>query len=160
MPRIEKVKPDKEALKIPIQIPLCEVNEGEVWYPPDEFVILAHDIMIRRYGGWTGFESGMEPYHHFVEEAKNAESIHRKAAILLRNIVSSRIFQDGHHRTAFEVAKVFLQVNGIEFKEKNEQKIIRFIKDVRKYSIDQIEGWLKNGELPKSIRNTHEEHSG
>jgi death-on-curing family protein len=145
--KVEKVKPDKEVLKKPVELPTCEVKEGEVWYPPVEFLIYAHDIMIKRYGYWSGFEVGIEPYHHFIEEAKNAQGTHRKAAILLKRIATSRIFQDGHHRTAFEVTKAFLEMNGEEFKEKNEQNIIKFIKDIRKYSIEDIESWLKNGSL-------------
>ncbi len=38
-------------------------------------------------------------------------------------------------------------MNGADFKEKDEQKIIRFIKDIRKYSIEQIESWLENGSM-------------
>ena len=145
--KAKKVKPDKEALKKPIELPNCEVKEGEVWYPPDEFLVYAHDIMIRRYGYWSGFEVGLEPYHHIIEEGKNAEGIYRKAAILLKRIATSRIFQDGHHRTAFEVTKAFLEMNGAVFKEKDELKIIRFIKNIREYDIEEIEGWLKDGTL-------------
>lgn len=146
-PKIRKVKPDKEALKKPISIPECEVKEGEVWYPPDDFLVLAHGIMIERYGGFTGFETGLEPYHQFIEEAKNTEGIYNKAAIILQRIATSRIFQDGHHRTAFEVTKTFLEVNGAEFKEKDDLKIIKFIKDIRSYNIEQIASWLKDGKL-------------
>ncbi len=59
--KIEKVKPNKEALKKHIELPKCEVEEGKTWYPPDEFLVLAHDIMIERYGYWSGFEVGLEP---------------------------------------------------------------------------------------------------
>jgi len=144
-PKISKVKPNKDALKNHIELSECEVKEGEVWYPPDEFLIYAHDIMIERYGYWSGFEVGLEPYHRFIEEIKNIEGIYRKASILLQKIATSRIFQDGHHRTAFEVTKAFLEMNGAELKEKDDQKIIKFIKDIRKYSIEEIESWLKNG---------------
>lgn len=132
----------------PIEIPESEeVGENEVWYPPDWFVIRMNTIMIERYGGYCGFELGIEQYHHFIEEARNAEGIYRKAAILLKSIATSRIFQDGHHRTAYIVTKTFLEKNDAEFRENIEAKIIRFIKDIRIYSIEQIEGWLKNGEL-------------
>lgn len=144
-PKIEKIKPDKEALKQHIELPYCDVKEGEIWYPPDEFLIYAHDIMIRRYGYWSGFEVGIELYHRFIEEVKNTEGIYCKAAILLSRIATSRIFQDGHHRTAFEVTKAFLEMNKAEFKEKDDEKIIRFIKDIRTYTIEQVESWLKNG---------------
>jgi hypothetical protein len=38
-------------------------------------------------------------------------------------------------------------MNGAEFKEKDELKIIKFMKGIRKFDIEQIEGWLKNGTL-------------
>jgi death-on-curing family protein len=147
LPRVDKVKPNEDELKKPLEIPECEVKANEVWYPSDWFLITIHDMMIERYGGWTGFESGIEPHHQFIEEAKKTEGIYRKASVLLRSIATSRIFQDGHHRTAYIVIKTFLEKNDADFKEKDEQKIIRFIKDIRKHSIDGIEGWLENGEL-------------
>jgi hypothetical protein len=143
--RAKKVKPDKEALDERIELPDCEVKEGEVWYPDDEFLVYAHDIMIRRYGYWSGFDLGLEPYHHIIEEVKAAGGICRKAAILLQRIVTTRIFQDGHHRTAFEVTKAFLEMNGASLKEKDEDRIIRFIKNIREYGIDEIERWIENG---------------
>ncbi len=126
--KIEKVKPNKDALKRYIGLPDCEVKEGEIWYPPDGFLIRAHDIMIECYGYWSGFELGIEPYHNIIKEAEEVEGLYLKAAILLKGIVTTRIFQDGHHRTAFEVTKTFLEMNGAEFKEKDELKIIKFIK--------------------------------
>jgi prophage maintenance system killer protein len=90
---------------------------------------------------------GFEPYHHTLDQVKEAEGIYRKGAILLRELVMTRIFQDGHHRTAYIVVKTFLEKNDAVFRENNEEKIIRLIKDIREYSIDQIEGWLQNGKL-------------
>lgn len=45
------------------------------------------------------------------------------------------------------MVKTFLEKNDAVFKENDEQKVIRFIKDIRRYSIEEIEGWLENGEL-------------
>ncbi len=147
-PKVYKIKPSKEALKKPLEVPESEeVGEDEVWYPPDWFLIRINEIMIEQYGGYLGFEVGIEPYHHFIEEMKNEEDIYAKASILLKSIVTSRIFQDGHHRTAYIVTKTFLEKNDAIFKENDESKIIRFIKDIRKYDIKQIIGWLKDGKL-------------
>ena len=145
-PNKEKIKPNK-ANREPLKVPDCKGIKGEVWYPPDWFIEQVHDAMIQHIGGWTGFEVGLEPYHSFLKEVKAAEGIYHKAAILLKCIATSRIFQDGHHRTAYIVTKTFLEKNDSEFKEKDEQIIIRFIKDVRTYSIEEIEGWLRNGKL-------------
>ena len=144
-PRKTKVKPDKIIRETPLELPECKGEQGEVWYPPDEFLIAVHDIMIKRYGGWLGFELGLEPYHHLIEEARKAEGIYFKAAILLKMIATTRIFQDGHHRTAYITTKTFLEKNDATFKEKDERKIIKFIKDIRKYDIEQVKDWLENG---------------
>ena len=145
--KIEKIKPNIEALKKYIDLPECEVEEGKIWYPSDDFLIFAHDIIIECYGYWSGFELGIEPYHHIINETEEVEGVYRKAAILIKGIATTRIFQDGHHRTAFEVTKTFLEMNGAEFNEKDELKIIKFMKGIRKFDIEQIEGWLKNGTL-------------
>jgi len=149
--KIEKVtkrRRNEEETKHPIEIPECEVNDpNEVWYPSDWFLDQIHDIMIKRYGGYTGYELGIEPYHHIIQQVGEAEGIYRKGALLLRELVTTRIFQDGHHRTAYIVVKTFLEKNDAIFKENDEQKVIRFIKDIRRYTIEEIEGWLENGEL-------------
>ena len=80
-----------------------------------------------------------------IEEARKAEGIYFKAAILLKMIATTRIFQDGHHRTAYITTKTFLEKNDATFKEKDERKIIKFIKDIRKYDIEQVKDWLENG---------------
>ena len=147
MPRVTKRKRDEEEINRPLVLPECDANPEEAWYPPDWFLEQINKLMIARYGGYTGFESGLEPFHHFIEEAKKTEGIYRKGAVLLKNIATSRIFQDGHHRTAYIVVKTFLEKNDAVFKEKDEQKIIKFIKDIRTFSIEEIAGWIENGEL-------------
>jgi prophage maintenance system killer protein len=147
--RVEKKRSSKKA--VPIDVSVCSNQDGywenECWYPSESFVIKAHDIMIERYGGYTGFGVGMLPFRHLLNKIKQIEGIYLKAAILLKGIATSRIFQDGHHRTAYEVTKAFLEMNGEKMKEKDDLKIIKFIKGIRKYNINKVESWLKNGTL-------------
>ena len=145
--RIEKIKLNKEALKKHIPLPKCEVKEGKIWYPPDLFLDQIHDIMIEQYGGYPGYELGLEPYHHILQQVRETEGIYHKGALLLKELITTRIFQDGHHRTGLVIVKTFLDMNDAVFKEKDEQKVIRFIKNIRRYTIEEIEGWLKHGEL-------------
>ena len=119
----------------------------EVWYPPDLFLDQIHDIVIESYGGFPGYELGLEPYHHIIQQTRQVEGIYCKAALLLRELITTRIFQDGHHRTAFVIVKTFLEKNDAVFKENDEQKVIRFIKNIRRYTVKEIEGWLEHGEL-------------
>jgi len=146
-PRVEKKKPIKKAM--PTDISVCSEEDGQwengCWYPSEVFVVKAHDIMIDRIGGYSGFEVGLSPLRHLLKRIKQIEGIYAKAAVLLKEIATSRIFQDGHHQTAYEVTKTFLEMNHVEMKEKDDLKIIKFIKDIRKYNINEVESWLKNG---------------
>jgi len=146
-PRVEKIKPDDKSQSKPIDLPVCNNREGEFWYPPEDFVVHAHEIMIKRYGGYTGFEVGLSVYRHLLDEIKKVEGVHLKAAMLLQGIAIGRIFQDGNHRTAYIVTKIFLEMNDAEIKEKDDLKVIKFIKDIRHYAINQVESWLRDGAL-------------
>lgn len=75
LPKVKKQKRKEEEIKKPLILPECDINPEEVWYPPDWFILQVHDIMIERYGGYSGLEQGLEPYNHIVEEAKKTEGI-------------------------------------------------------------------------------------
>jgi len=99
-----------------------------IWYPTKTFVIKTHKIMLEKFGGRPGFDRGIEVFDVILREVKKTRGIYRKAAVLLRRLATGRIFDDGNHRTAFEVTFTFLQLNDAEMKVQNAQKIIRFIK--------------------------------
>lgn len=128
-----------------------------IWYPTKTFVIKAHKIMLEKFGGRPGFDRGIEVFDPILEEVKKTKGIYHKAAVLLRRLAIGRIFDDGNHRTAFEVTFTFLQLNDAEMKVKNTQKIIRFIKDILFYDIDEIEAWLRNGQVPQEADSHSEE---
>jgi death-on-curing protein len=104
--------------------------------------------MINEFGGHLGFERGIEAYDVVVKEVKRTHGrLYRKAAVFLKLMVNARIFGDGNHRTAFAATDVFLRMNGAEIKTANQQEIIRFIKDIKTYTIEDIEVWLRNGKV-------------
>jgi death-on-curing family protein len=113
--------------------------------------------MIEKFGGRSGFDRGIAVFDAILEEVKKTKGIYRKAAVLLRRLATGRIFDDGNHRTAFEVTFTFLQLNDAEMKVKDTQKIIRFIKDILFYDINEIEAWLKNGQVPQRTNSCSEE---
>lgn len=116
------------------------------WYPDENIVLAAHDAMLKQFGGYPGFETGMDVFKVVLEEAKETKGSYRKAAVFLKRLVEVRIFCDGNHRTAYLVTDMFLRLNGETIKIEDQRKVIRFIKDIRQYNIDEIEAWLKNGE--------------
>jgi death-on-curing family protein len=123
-------------------------------------VIKTHEIMLEKFGGRPGFDRGIDVFDVILREVKKTRGIYRKAAVLLRRLATSRIFDDGNHRTAFEVTFTFLQLNDAKIKVQNAQKIIRFIKNILFYNIDEIEAWLRNGQVPKEADSRSEEKCG
>ena len=105
--------------------------------------------MLEKFGGRSGFDRGIEVFDVILGEVKKTKGIYRKAAVLLRRLATGRIFDDGNHRTAFEVTFTFLQLNDAEMKVQDAQKIIRFIKDIWFYDINEIEAWLRDGQVPQ-----------
>jgi prophage maintenance system killer protein len=96
------------------------------WYPTENFISKTHKIMLEGFGGHPGIERGLVVFNVIIEEAKREKGIYRKAATFLRRIVVDRIFKDGNHRTAFEVTKTSLEMNGKKIKINDTEKIIRF----------------------------------
>jgi prophage maintenance system killer protein len=119
-------------------------NEN-VWYPNEQIILKIHETMLNKYGGWPGFERGIKVFQNILTDMKKAEGIYRKAAILLRGMVTGRIFKDGNHRTAQALTETFLEMNNAPMHIQDSKEITRFIKNILHYNIDEIEEWLKHG---------------
>lgn len=125
--------------------------EKSVWYPTETFVEEAHEMMLKKYGGYTGYETGMDLFRVILKKTKEIEGIYKKAAVLLHEMVMSpRIYKDGNHRTAMVIAETFLVMNTKKMWTENSQGIYIFIKDLLHYSIDEIAEWLENGAPKRS----------
>ena len=120
--------------------------EDSVWYPNELFLDQIHEMVIREYGGYTGYETGIHLYKVILAGVRKVEGTYEKAATLLRKFITSpRIFQDGNHRTAQIVVETFLQKNGKQMWTDNSQEIYMFIKHAIEYDIEEIAEWLEHG---------------
>ena len=74
------------------------------------------------------------------------KDIHRKAAILMRNIITGHAFIDGNKRTGFESMKAFLERNGKVFILEREEEIISMVIRIAKgeADMDEIQSWIKS----------------
>jgi len=63
-----------------------------MWYPDKDFVVWVHEVMLERFGGYSGFERGLGCFDMIVAKAKTARGLYRKAAVLLREMIVCRIF--------------------------------------------------------------------
>ncbi len=101
--------------------------------------------MIRNYGGWSGYERGLQVFSHILHDIKKIDGIYKKAAFLLRSIVSGRIYIDGNHRTEQAVTETFLEMNNLQLKVTETEEIINFKKHILVYNINEIAEWLEHG---------------
>jgi death-on-curing protein len=91
-------------------------------YPSFEAVMEAHDMLIRATGGDAGMISTsnlkyvLETIRDIGNELKDELFVVKtKAAYLIYGVIISHPFLDGNKRSAFEVAKRFLELNQWEF---------------------------------------------
>ncbi|MFH0817866.1 MAG: type II toxin-antitoxin system death-on-curing family toxin [Candidatus Micrarchaeota archaeon] len=113
-------------------------------------VLSVYFEIIKKFGKEKGVvdEGNLESTLYRVEgySAKTEdETIFWKATILLERIVLGHPFVDGNKRTAFQVTKTFLKLNGHEL-ESPEEETISFLVLIAKglknrYS---IKSWLEN----------------
>jgi prophage maintenance system killer protein len=101
------------------------ILEEDVWYPDEKLVLEVHETMLEKYGGWQGYECGIEVFSHILADAKKAKGIYNKAAVFLRKLVVGRIFVDGNHRTAQAITETFLEMNNAQMKVQETEEIIR-----------------------------------
>lgn len=120
--------------------------ENSVWYPNERLVEETHEMVLKEYGGYTGYETGIGLFKVILKKVKEIEGIYKKAAVLLREMVTSpRIYADGNHRTAILIVETFLNKNENKIWTDDSQKKYRFIKHLLLYTTDEIAEWLENG---------------
>jgi len=124
---------------------MSDILEKDVWYPDEKLVLQVHNTILEKYGGWQGYERGINVFSYILADAKKAKGIYNKAAIFLRKLVVGRIFVDGNHRTAQAITETFLEMNNAQMKVQETEEIIRFIKHILEYDLEEIAEWLKNG---------------
>ncbi len=91
-------------------------------YPTHDAVIRLHEKIIKQSGGHQGFVSVsnldylLETARDIGEASQEEKAVVQKVGYILFNLVNLHPFLDGNKRTAYEVAKAFLNLNGWDIK--------------------------------------------
>jgi death-on-curing family protein len=118
-----------------------------VWYPRRKLIEYVHDEQIMKYKGRLGFHRDPSLLTRMVAETRRFEGdIYTKAAFLLKQIITTHVFKDGNHRTAFVITEYFLNENGEAMRVTDYQEARTFLKDIRKHDLERIARWLKYGD--------------
>jgi death-on-curing protein len=108
-----------------------------------------HEEIIRRIGGERGFVNPanlafiVDAVKDIGEDLPEDKAMVRKSGYLLFNQVDLHPFVDGNKRTAFEVAKSFLRLNGWSF-EPDEDDAFGALMSISKGELDEgsTEVWM------------------
>jgi len=102
-------------------------------YPSYEAVVRLHQDIVKITGGERGLVSPsnlayvLETAKDIGERLSAEDAIVRKSGYLLFNVVNLHPFLDGNKRTAFEVTKDFLNLNGWKFEPEEEDALATLI---------------------------------
>src|SRR6266851_2836447 len=121
----------------------------EIRYPSVEQVERLHNRVLDVTGGEHGdlsrsnLEYVLEAVREIGENPDVQLAVTKKAAYLLYNLISQHPFVNGNKRTAFELVKLFLRLNGFEIKAKS-QDTYAFLADIAagRASLKQVEEWI------------------
>ena len=112
-------------------------------------MIRLHKEIIKRSGGEQGFVS-LSSLAYILDTARDMgkglteeNAMARKSGYVLFNMVNLHPFLDGNKRTAFEVAKSFLTLNGWSF-EPDEEDAFRTLMSISRGELDaeSAEAWI------------------
>ena len=118
-------------------------------YPSVAQVERLHDRVLDVTGGERGdlsrsnLEYVLDAVKEMGEDLDVRNALKQKAAFLLYNLISQHPFVNGNKRTAFELVKLFLRLNGCEIKAKS-QETYSFLADIAagKVSLNRAEEWI------------------
>jgi len=123
---------------------------GVVVYLTLEQVLFIHEDQIKRYGGSTGLRDiiMLESAVYRPQTTFNGEdlydSLFEKAASLFHSLLFNHPFVDGNKRTALVSAIIFLELNGIKMKKKQQGMAnMVTIMLMEHWDINKITKWLK-----------------
>ena len=118
-------------------------------YPSQKAVLVLHEKIVRQSGGHLGFVSIsnlayiLETSQDIGEDLPEEQAVIRKAGYMLFNLIGLHPFLDGNKRTAFEVVKNFLGLNGWEFRPAEEDAFVT-LKSISSGRMDaeSTENWV------------------
>jgi death-on-curing protein len=121
----------------------------EIRYPSVEQVERLHDRVLDVTGGEHGdlsrsnLEYVLASVKEIGEELDVRNAMKKKAAFLLYNLISQHPFVNGNKRTAFELVKLFLRLNGFEITAKPQETYL-FLADIAtgRVSLNRVEIWI------------------
>ena len=121
----------------------------EIWYPSVKQVERLYSKIIAMTGGEHGYlnnsnlEYLLDTVKDVGERLHRKQALTKKAAFLLYHIITLHPFVNGNKRTAYELVKLFLRLNGYQI-DSDPGEAYQFLLDVAsgKVSAADVDKWV------------------
>lgn len=81
-----------------------------------------------------------------LDDVDEHDGVFVRAAALLRDLVTSHLFEDGNKRTAWAVTNLYLSDHDAE-PAVSDERTVHFLKRIRRFDVHEIRDWLANGKV-------------
>lgn len=124
--------------------------------PDADRIIQIHDRVVNEYDlthTGTRVAAPRLKFRKMLAEVDEYEGEYRRAAALLRKIITSHYFEDGNKRTGWLTTRQYLDDRGHVPAERDAEHVERVAKSVRSFDVDELAMWLAHGDIDKEKLN-------
>jgi death-on-curing protein len=117
--------------------------------PTVEEIDSHHDSVVEEYDiKYTGVNAfnPSETMYSILQDADKQEDPYEKAAVLLRRLPVTHIYEDGNKRTTWLTVTDYLDRKGFDYPQDAEE-IDKVLKQIRSFDIEELADWLETGEI-------------
>ncbi|WP_136689414.1 type II toxin-antitoxin system death-on-curing family toxin [Halorhabdus amylolytica] len=122
----------------------------EATLPTPSEIIEIHEEIEESYGlKYTGISAHFseQTLSNVLSDAEEYDSIHLRAAALLRRLISVHIFEDGNKRTAWTATRLYLDQYGTEPAVREPERVATVLRNIQRFDTEELAKWLSNGEI-------------
>lgn len=81
-----------------------------------------------------------------LEDVATHETVHQRAAALLRKLITAHLFEDGNKRTAWATTISYLD-DLRETPAETGDRVPHILRCIRRYDVDELAVWLETGAI-------------
>ena len=87
-----------------------------------------------------------------LDDVVSYDTVHQRAAALLRQVITAHLFEDGNKRTAWTTTIIYLDTVG-DVPAETGDRVPHILRRIRRYDVDEIAEWLETGDIDEDRLN-------
>jgi prophage maintenance system killer protein len=119
--------------------------------PTVEDVFAIHEDIVEEYGLPDGASRPLprRPIESVLDDAHQLDDDYLRAATLLRGIANAHVFEDGNKRTAYAIARTYLDLADRDLGPSPAQRVV-VMRHFKRFDVDELARWLETGAIDES----------